>query len=127
LRAHTLPSIGSKRKAEHVPYIDVFEINTYYEVRGNGDPVVLLHGALAGADSWSLQQPALEAAGFQIWAPERRGHRHTADTLDPFTYADMTRQTIAFLDSAIGRPAHIIGWSDGAVIAARIAIADRTW
>ena len=27
----------------------------------------------------------------------------------------MTAQTIAYLESVVGRPAHLVGWSDGAV------------
>jgi len=44
-----------------VTYVDIAGVRTYYEVSGQGEPVVLLHGALSGADGWSLQVPLLAA------------------------------------------------------------------
>lgn len=74
-------------------YVDIAGVSTYYEVSGRGEPVVLLHGALSGADGWSLQVPALVAAGFTVWVPERRGHGHTAapDTFQTATARRLDR------------------------------------
>ena len=51
--------------------------------------MVLLHGAFAGAASWSAQAPVLAAAGYRVHAPERRGHAHTPDVEGPLTYEVM--------------------------------------
>lgn len=103
-------------------YVDVAGLNTYYEVHGQGEPVVLLHGALSGADGWSLQVPALVSAGFSVVVPERRGHGHTPDTPTPFSYAAMAQETAGFLRTVVGRPTHLVGWSDGAVVGAMLAM-----
>ncbi len=103
-------------------YVDVAGVSTYYEVSGQGDPVVMLHGALSGADGWSLQVAALVSAGFSVWLPERRGHGHTPDTPEPFGYRSMALETTAFLQTAVGRRCHLVGWSDGAVVAALVAM-----
>ena len=89
---------------------------------GQGDPVVLLHGALSGADGWARQVPALVSAGYTVWVPERRGHGHTPDTPAPFSYRWMAQETAAFLRAAVGRRCHLVGWSDGAVVAALVAM-----
>jgi pimeloyl-ACP methyl ester carboxylesterase len=34
----------------------------------------------------------------------------------------MAEDTIAYLDQVIGSPAHLLGWSDGAVVAVRVAM-----
>ena len=47
---------------------------------------------------------------------ERRGHGHTPDVAGSMSYSVMADDTIAYLDQVIGRPAYLIGWSDGAVI-----------
>jgi pimeloyl-ACP methyl ester carboxylesterase len=60
-----------------VTYVEVNGLRTWHEVRGAGRPVVLLHGAFAGASSWSAQAPALVEAGYRVHVPERRGHAHT--------------------------------------------------
>ena len=66
-----------------VTYVDVKGLPTWHEVHGDGPPVVLLHGAFAGASSWSAQAPTLAGAGYQVHVPERRGHAHTPDVEGP--------------------------------------------
>lgn len=102
-------------------YIDVAGLATWHEIVGEGDPLVLLHGAFAGASSWFAQTPALAAAGFEVYVPERRGHVHTRDVEGPLTYSVMADDTIAYLETAVGRRAHLVGWSDGAVVGLLVA------
>jgi pimeloyl-ACP methyl ester carboxylesterase len=104
-----------------VTYVDVNGLRTWHEVRGEGHPVVLLHGAFAGAASWSAQTPELARAGYRVHVPERRGHAHTPDVAGPFTYGVMADDTVAYLDGVVGGPAHLVGWSDGAVVALLVA------
>jgi pimeloyl-ACP methyl ester carboxylesterase len=104
-----------------VTYVDVDGLATWHEVRGEGPPAVLLHGAFAGASSWSAQAPALAGAGFRVYVPERRGHAHTPDLPGPLSYDAMAGDTVAYLDGVVGGPAHLVGWSDGAVVALLVA------
>jgi pimeloyl-ACP methyl ester carboxylesterase len=110
------------RSNRPVSYVGVSGQQIWHEVSGDGAPVVLLHGAFAGASSWFAQVPALVTAGYRVYAPERRGHAHTADVDGPLTYAVMAEDTIAYLDQIIGGPAHLVGWSDGAVVAVLVAM-----
>lgn len=95
----------------------------WHEVTGDGPPAVLLHGAFSGASSWGGQVPALVAAGWRVFCPERHGHGHSADVTEEFHYAEMAKETIAYLDEIVGGPAEIVGWSDGAVVAVLVALA----
>jgi len=104
-----------------VTYVDVNGLRTWHEVSGEGDPLVLLHGAFAGASSWSGQAPVLARAGYRVHVPERRGHAHTPDVPGPLTYDVMADDTVAYLDGVVGGPAHLVGWSDGAVVALLVA------
>ena len=85
-------------------YVEVNGLSTWHEVRGKGQPVVLLHGAFAGASSWSAQAPALAESGYQVHVPERRGHAHTPDVPGPLTYGVMADDTAAYLDDVVGGP-----------------------
>src|SRR5215813_3228128 len=98
-------------------YVEVAGVPTWHEVRGEGPAVVLLHGAFSGAAGWSAQAPALTGAGFRVHVPERRGHPHTPDVAAPLTYGVMAEDTVAYLEVVVGGPAHLVGWSDGAVVA----------
>jgi pimeloyl-ACP methyl ester carboxylesterase len=103
-------------------YVDIRGRATWHEVSGDGPPVVLLHGAFAGAASWSAQTAALVAAGYRVHVPERRGHAHTADVEGPLSYAIMADDTIAYLEDAVVGAAHLVGWSDGAVVGLLVAM-----
>ena len=102
-------------------YVDVNGLPTWHEVHGDGPPGVLLHGAFAGASSWAAQAPALARAGYRVHVPERRGHAHTPDVEGPLTYGVMADDTVAYLDRVVGGPAHLVGWSDGAVVGLLVA------
>jgi len=102
-------------------YVDVNGLRTWHEVRGEGHRVVLLHGAFSGAALWSAQAPVLADAGYKVHVPERRGHAHTPDVQGPLTYEVMADDTVAYLDGVVGGPAHLVGWSDGAVVALLVA------
>lgn len=103
-------------------YVDVDGLPTWEEASGDGPPVVLLHGAFSGAGAWAAQAPALVAAGFCVRVPERRAHGHTPDVEGPLSYAVMADDTAAYLDTVVGGPAHLVGWSDGAVVALLVAL-----
>jgi len=110
-----------KTGSARMSYIDVAGLHTWHEISGQGEPVVLLHGAFAGASSWFSQTPVLAQAGYRVHAPERRGHCHTPDVAGPLTYSIMADDTIAYLDTAVVAPSHLIGWSDGAVVGLLVA------
>jgi pimeloyl-ACP methyl ester carboxylesterase len=105
-----------------VAYVDVNGLATWHEVHGAGPPVVLLHGAFAGASSWAAQAPVLARAGYRVHVPERRGHAHTRDVEGPLSYGVMADDTVAYLDRVVGGPAHLVGWSDGAVVGLLVAL-----
>jgi pimeloyl-ACP methyl ester carboxylesterase len=104
-----------------VGYVEVAGLRTWHEVSGEGYPVVLLHGAFGGAASFHMQTPAIVAAGYRAYVPERRGHAHTPDVEGPLTYSVMADDTINYLDQQVDGRAHLVGWSDGAVVALLVA------
>lgn len=101
--------------------MDAGGVRTYYEIVGEGEPLVLLHGGLCTIETWGPQLPAL-AAKYKVYLPERRGHGRTPDVAGPITYADMTADTIAFMTALGIKSARIVGWSDGAFIGLSIAM-----
>jgi pimeloyl-ACP methyl ester carboxylesterase len=95
-------------------YVGVDGLNTYYEVLGDGTPLMLLHGGFGNAAAMMPMAGRL-AATHRVYMPERRGHGHTADPGD-ITYELMAEDTAGFMrEMDIGR-APIVGYSDGAII-----------
>jgi len=102
-------------------YLEVNGVRTYFETRGSGEPAVLLHGGAGTTES--LYAQALELAKkYAVIVPERRWHGRSACVGGELTYENMTADTIAFMDALKVRKAHLLGHSDGANIAAMVAI-----
>jgi pimeloyl-ACP methyl ester carboxylesterase len=102
-------------------YVELGGVRTWYDERGEGEPLVLLHGGLVDARFFANNiDPLVER--FHVYTPERRGHGHTPDVEGPITYDLMVQDTIAFLDAVIGGPADLVGHSDGAFVAMVVAI-----
>ena len=96
-------------------YLDVAGVHTYYEVSGVGDPVVLLHGGMATAETFDAQVAEL-SRHYRVYVAERRGHGRTPDVPGPLTYDIMADDNAAFLCALDLAPAHLVGWSDGAAV-----------
>jgi pimeloyl-ACP methyl ester carboxylesterase len=102
-------------------FVDVDGVRTYYEVTGTGTPLVLLHGGLCPAETWDGQMAAL-AEHYRVYVPERFGHGRTPDIDGPITYENMAQHTIGFMEAVGIESAHLVGWSDGALVGALIAL-----
>ncbi|MEU9039473.1 alpha/beta hydrolase [Streptomyces sp. NPDC048352] len=103
-------------------YVELGSVRTWYEAEGAGDPLLLLHGGLCTNETWGAQRPDF-AARYRVFLPERRGHGRTPDVAGPFSYQDMADDTIAFIEAVVGASAHLVGWSDGGIVALLVAIA----
>lgn len=87
---------------------------------GKKPVVVLLHGGMSSSASLlRTLAPRLEPH-FRVTAFDRRGHGATRDTPAPFHYEDMADEVAAFLEY-LGEPAHVVGHSDGGVVALLLA------
>ena len=102
-------------------YLIATGVNTYYEVRGEGEPLLLMHGGTDTIECFQEQTPAL-AKRFRVILPERRGHGRTADVEGPITYELMAQDTIAFMEALGIGAAHLVGWSDGANVGMVVAM-----
>ena len=103
-------------------YALVNGLNMYYEIHGEGQPLVLLHGALSAiSTSFGKVLPQLSSTR-QVIAVEQQAHGHTADIDRPLTYEQMADDTAALLQQLGIEKADLFGWSMGAGIALQIAI-----
>jgi pimeloyl-ACP methyl ester carboxylesterase len=102
--------------------VEVGGLPTWYADHGSGDPLVYLHG---GFSSSGELDPVLDryAAHFHVYTPDRRGHGRTPDVPGPFTYEAYAADAVAFLDEVVGGPAHLVGYSDGAITVLHVALA----
>ena len=103
--------------------IDINGHPTWVEQRGDsGDTILLLHGGMSNSDAFLGPLPPSLGEGHRLVAFDRRGHGYTADTDAAFHYDDMATETIGVLETVVGRPAHLVGWSDGGIVALLVAL-----
>ena len=103
-------------------YASVNGLQLYYERRGSGRPLVLLHGGLLTIDLnfGTLLEPL--AAGRQVIAVELQGHGHTADTDRPMTIEALASDVVALLDHLEIAEADFFGFSLGGLVACAVAL-----
>jgi len=104
-------------------YAELSRLAMYYDAYGDpqNPSVVLLHGGMSSALTWAEQIDALTPR-YRVLVPEQQGHARTIDLDAPLTYQAMAGDTIEFLERIAGRPAHVVGHSDGGILALIIAI-----
>jgi pimeloyl-ACP methyl ester carboxylesterase len=103
-------------------YVPVNGLNMYYEIHGEGEPLVLLHGGLTSIDiSFGAMIPTL-AKSRKLIAIEQQGHGRTADIDRPLSFTQMAEDTIALLQQLGIEQADFFGYSDGGNVAIGIAI-----
>ena len=93
----------------------------YHEVHGTGEPVLLLHGGFCSIEMMRPQLDALRGE-YEVYAPERPGHGRSPDRPGPISYAESVADTVAYLDEVGLADAHIVGFSDGAIIGLLVAL-----
>jgi pimeloyl-ACP methyl ester carboxylesterase len=72
-------------------------IEMRYEVRGEGEPLVLLHGGTGIGANWDLVFPE-PPEGFRSIVPDLRGHGGTTNPSGAFTFAQAAADVLALLD-----------------------------
>lgn len=92
------------------------------EWANNGEPVVLLHGGMSATEDWDEYiLPAIQDS-FHVFAYDRTGQGRTGDQVGSLHFEFQTNEAIAYLEDVVKGPAHLIGWSDGGIIALLTAI-----
>jgi pimeloyl-ACP methyl ester carboxylesterase len=97
-------------------------VDVYYERAGRGDPLLLLHGLLSSSSDMAMHTEKL-AEHFDVLTADRRAHGRTPDVAGPITYEIMADDMISFMDALGIESAHVVGYSDGAIVGLHMAIA----
>lgn len=102
-------------------YANVNSMKMYYEVSGNGDPLIVLHGAYMNIPAMGEIIPKL-AKAHKVYALEFQGHGRTTDIDRPITYPNLADDVAAFMDAVSLKKADVFGYSMGAVAGLQLAI-----
>lgn len=103
--------------------------NIYYEVKGNGYPVVLVHGFIVTSSTWKKSPLYLDLLknGYQVIIMDLRGNGQSDKPHTPQAYEnDAQAKDIMGIISELGiKKYDVIGYSRGSIIAARLLVLDK--
>lgn len=102
-------------------YAEVNGLKMYYEVRGTGKPLLLLHGAFGTVEGWGPVLPALEKSR-QVIVVEMQSHGRTADIDRPLSVDQMADDVAAFIKKLDLKQVDVFGYSMGGMIGFRLAM-----
>ena len=88
---------------------------------GAKESVVLLHGGMSKSEGFDNRLlPSVK--GFRVYSYDRAGHGRTPDQPGSFHFDFQYQEAVAFLEDVVKAPTHLIGYSDGGIIALLVAI-----
>jgi pimeloyl-ACP methyl ester carboxylesterase len=106
-------------------YVNVGGIKTHYVEAGNGDPVILVHGAGPGASGWSGWRQTIPALAkhFHVYAIDTLGFGFTDKPTD-IVYSDQAsvNHLAGFIDALCLDKVFLGGNSRGAYMTAKYAV-----
>ncbi|WP_309083192.1 alpha/beta hydrolase [Chelativorans sp.] len=101
--------------------VEVNGMQMYYEVSGEGDPLIVLHGAYMNIPTMGEIIPRL-AENHKVYALELQGHGRTTDIDRPITYPNLADDVAVFMDKVGLEKADVFGYSMGAAAGLQLAI-----
>jgi non-heme chloroperoxidase len=88
-------------------------IEIYYEDRGSGQPVVLIHGWPLSSRSWEYQVPALVDEGYRVITYDRRGFGASTQTWEGYDYDTLAADLHKLLEHLDLVDVTLVGFSMG--------------
>jgi pimeloyl-ACP methyl ester carboxylesterase len=108
-------------KTQQTGYASVNGLKMFYEMYGEGKPLVMIHGGGSTiGTTFGRVLPAL-AEKYQVIAVELQAHGHTSDRNAPETFEQDADDVAALLQQLNISKASFIGFSNGASTAMKIA------
>src|ERR1051325_4189622 len=100
--------------------VPVSDIELHYEIRGQGAPLVLLHGGGGAGSNWNLvfRDPP---RGYRLVVPDLRGHGRSLNPSGQFSIRQCARDVLALLDHLRIEEFKAVGLSLGAKTLLHIA------
>jgi pimeloyl-ACP methyl ester carboxylesterase len=96
-------------------------LEMYYEIHGEGEPLILLHEGVGAIEMFGEVLPLL-AEGRRVIAVDLQAHGRTADIDRPMTFEAMADDAAALIEHLELRAADVMGYSLGGWVALRTAI-----
>lgn len=113
-------NLSDELKVDSYGYIEINNVKLYYEIFGEGAPLLYLHGGLSSSKDFQKYIPEF-SKNFKVITIDRKGHGRSFDNNEPYSYSSMADDINLFLEYCKIDAALVIGWSDGGVVGYHLA------
>ena len=96
-----------------MPTATIDGLEMFHEVRGTGEPLLLLHGGMGIGSDWRHVFPE-DPGGYQVIVPDLRGHGRSTNPERRFTFRQCAHDVFALLDQLGVDRCRAVGMSMGA-------------
>jgi pimeloyl-ACP methyl ester carboxylesterase len=104
-----------------MPVVKVNDINMYYEISGDGEPLVTIWGMGGEISAFADRLHAVAGEKYKVLLFDNRGTGRTDKPDEPYSFEAMAGDTIGLMDALGVRRTHVIGISMGSRIALALA------
>jgi len=104
-----------------MPILNLDDIDLYYEVVGEGAPLLFIHGLGSSSRDWE-KQVSYFANRYRVIVFDVRGHGKSVKPPGPYSIPLFATDTAKMLKAIEVGPAHVVGISMGGMIAFQLAV-----
>jgi 3-oxoadipate enol-lactonase len=104
-----------------MPTLLANNINLYYEIHGEGQPLVFIHGLGSTTRDWEFQVSEFSKS-YKVVTFDLRGHGQSDKPAGPYSMAMFAADTLGLLRALGIDAAHLVGLSLGGGIAFQLAV-----
>jgi len=112
---------GKNREPNSAGRVAVGDIKMYYQVHGQGEPLLMIMGLGGHSLDWGWVVPQRLAERYKVILFDNRGSGRS-DQPGPCTIEQMARDTVGLMDALAIDRAHVLGGSMGGMIALQMAL-----
>lgn len=105
-----------------MPKLRVNNTGIYYEVTGQGEPLLFIHGLASSSRSWKKQVPFF-AQHYRVITFDIRGHgRSDRPLLEPYSIKLFAADAVELMKALGIDSAHVVGFSMGGMVGFQLAV-----
>jgi pimeloyl-ACP methyl ester carboxylesterase len=108
-------------KDKIMPLLEVDGVKLNYQINGDGDPLLLIHGLGSSGRDWELQVEYFSQS-YKVIRCDLRGHGKSSKPPGPYSIELFSKDCSGLLSRIGCSPAHILGISLGGMVAFQMGI-----
>jgi pimeloyl-ACP methyl ester carboxylesterase len=105
-----------------MPKVRIGDVSIYYEVKGEGEPLVMIMGLAGNLDWWDPQMISEFSKYFKLILFDNRGAGRSDMGQKPFSIKLFADDTAGLMDALGISKAHVLGFSMGGMIAQELVL-----